>query len=153
MRRPRSAFTTIELVIAIAIIGIMVTVAAPRIGRINKKADLRSARDHIASYISTARHVAIQRSTPALMARAGNLVWIESQPAGGPVTLVRDTIDLQALFGVTVTSATTQIRFDPRGFSANAGAQRKFVLKLGAEYKDSVCVTGLGVIMKKGCAL
>jgi prepilin-type N-terminal cleavage/methylation domain-containing protein len=140
MRRTRSAFTTIELMIAIVIVGIMVTMASPRIGKINKKSDLRSARDYVASYVATARHVA-------------NQLWIETV-APGATTLVRDTIDLYALYGVNVTSTTTQIRFDPRGFSPNPStAQRKFVLKLGADLKDSVCVTGLGVIMKKGCSL
>jgi prepilin-type N-terminal cleavage/methylation domain-containing protein len=153
MRRTRSAFTTIELMIAIVIVGIMVTMASPRIGKINKKSDLRSARDYVASYVATARHVAIQRSTPARMARTGNQLWIETV-APGATTLVRDTIDLYALYGVNVTSTTTQIRFDPRGFSPNPStSQRKFVLKLGADLRDSVCVTGLGVIMKKGCSL
>lgn len=151
MNRARPGFTLIELLTVVMIIGVVVAIATPRMGKINRTADLRASRDHLAAHIATARHVAIQRSMTTRMQRAGNLVWVESVgPAG--VTLTRDTLDLYAMFGTSITSTVTQIRFDPRGFSTG-GAPRKFVLKSGADLKDSVCVTGMGVIMKKGCAL
>ena len=151
MKRARPGFTVIELLTVITIIGVVVAIAAPKMGKINRTADLRSSRDHLAAHIATARHIAIQRSTTTRMQRAGNMVWVETiTPAG--VTLSRDTLDLYAMFGTSISSTVTQIRFDPRGFSTG-GAPRKFVIKSGADLKDSVCVTGMGVIMKKGCAL
>ena len=150
-RARRTGFTIIELLMVITIMGVIVAVAAPKMGKINRSSDLRSARDHLASRIAAARHMAIQRSMAARMVRSGNVVWIESvTPAG--VTSGRDTVDLNARFGVSVSSTVTQIRFDPRGFSTG-GAPRKFIIKSGADLKDSVCVTGMGVIMKKGCTL
>jgi prepilin-type N-terminal cleavage/methylation domain-containing protein len=151
MKRQRPGFTILELLTVIMIIGVVVAIATPKMGKINRTADLRSSRDHLAAHIATARHIAIQRSVTTRMQRSGNMVWVETlTPAGA--TLARDTLDLYAMFGTSITSPVTQIRFDPRGFSTG-GAPRKFVLKSGADLKDSVCVTGMGVIMKKGCAL
>src|SRR2546430_17707916 len=63
----RSGFTTIELIIVVAIIGIIALMGFPKIRRTLDKTNVRSARAAVSTLAVTARAAAIQRGCPAVV--------------------------------------------------------------------------------------
>ena len=61
MTTKRSGFTLTEIMVVIAIIGVIMAVSAPRIASVRDRTNLRAARDEIASALATARSAAVQK--------------------------------------------------------------------------------------------
>src|SRR2546426_2096890 len=72
----RSGFTTIELIIVIAIIGIIALIGFPKIQRTLDKTNVRSARDAVGTLAAQARAAAIQRGCRGVLHFATNTVWV-----------------------------------------------------------------------------
>src|SRR2546425_12290072 len=73
----RSGFTTIEMIIVVAIIGIITLIGFPKIRQTLDKTNLRSARAAVGTLAGTARAAAIQRGCRGALhfAAATNAVW------------------------------------------------------------------------------
>src|SRR2546428_9313828 len=74
----RSGFTTIEMIIVVAIIGIITLIGFPKIRQTLDKTNLRSARAAVGTLAGTARAAAIQRGCRSALhfAAATNAVWV-----------------------------------------------------------------------------
>lgn len=140
----------VELMIAVVVMGIIMAVAAPRLGTIRDKASVRSATQQIGAYVATARAAAVRRGMRANFKMAGDTMWIEIQQPGAP-ELIAPPIPLSETFNVTVTTLTDSIVFDARGFAVSPADQSKFVVRRAAA-SDSTCVTRLGMVTPK-CVL
>lgn len=141
----------VELMIAVAVMGIIMAVGMPKLGAIRDQASVRSATQQIGAYVATTRAAAIRRGMRANFKTRADTMWIEIQQPGVP-ELIAPPIPLSATFNVTVT-ATGQdsIVFDARGFAANLPGTQKYVVSRAAA-RDSVCVTRLGMV-SPGCEL
>src|SRR2546428_13413674 len=115
----RRGFTVIEMIIVVAIIGIIALIGFPKISKTLDKTNVRSARDAVGTLAGTARAAAIQRGRRSGLHFTGNTVWVTT---AGPTTV--DTIsgvqDLDALFKVTMSAAGDSVQDDPRGLSMEA---------------------------------
>ena len=160
MRRTRHGFSFIEMLMVFVILGIILSLGLPRFTDARRSLAVRSARDNVAAYMATARAAAIRRGQPARFVVDGSTIDVEVETASGafvPLTLRADGTtasrrDLGLDFGVIIeSSGATTIEYNPRGFAQLGGTQRFAVVR--QEKRDSVCVSGLGVILRQGCGI
>ena len=159
MSRHRRGFTFIEILMVFAILGIVLTLGLPRFTDARRSLAVRSARDNVAAYLATARASAIRRGQPARFVIDGSAIDVMVQTAPGvfmPLTDRDGTSgsrrDLGREFAVEIeASGATTIEYNSRGFAQLGGTQRIALVR--DEKRDSVCVSGLGVIMRRGCGL
>ena len=57
----RSGFTLLELMVVVALIGVITVIGLPKIRNALQKTNVRSARVATSTYVATARQAAIQR--------------------------------------------------------------------------------------------
>jgi prepilin-type N-terminal cleavage/methylation domain-containing protein len=76
----RSAFTLIELLVVLAIIGLLASLALPRIGSMNRSSAMAAASQQLLDDVALARRLAIQNRTTVLM------VFLPPQDAGNAAT-------------------------------------------------------------------
>ncbi len=158
--RGRFGFSMVELLLTIAVAGLMLVIAAPRARAFREASSVRGARQELATAIEAARAAAMQRSRPARVriATAGVLVTVDTGAPGAPSTgryTVLGPLRLDSAFSATVTAAfpaDSVIAYDARGLaSPRIGHVARYVVARGA-HRDSVCVTNLGMILPRGCA-
>ena len=152
MRNNRSGFTLVELLIVIALMGIMGTFAYPRLRGSTTGWSVRTARQLTTEMLVVARSAAVQNSAEARFIRSGNVVRVIVDSSGTFVTLA--SRDLYADHGVTVTvggaAPRDTVRVDPRGLAIGlAGAATIKFTK--STVTDSICVSKLGKVARMGC--
>lgn len=94
MVRPRAGFTLTDLIITLAVLGIVLGMAAPRVAALRAHAAVRSARDAAASTFERARSLAVARGTARVTVdAAAGTITIESPIgiAAGAVLRLADT--------------------------------------------------------------
>lgn len=120
----RRGFTLVEIMIVIVIGGLLVLLGFPRLRGAMESTNLNSARGAVASLHARARAVAAEQTrTTSLMFdgnRAGVVAFPRRLPGAGQFDTIGAVIDLNQLYGVTVTTAGDAIGFDPRGFGTNS---------------------------------
>ena len=146
---PPHGFTLLELMIGLAIIGLMTLTAIPSIQRIGDRAQVKSARTAMVNHLAAARQAAQHGGRLVVFKVSGGRAWSEGEPrVVAAFGSTRDTIgamvNLATEFQVTVTSTLDSVVFDPKGFGTGAGRVR---LSRGAA-RDSVVVTGLGSVVR-----
>ena len=158
--RRRAGFSMVELLLVIAVAGIMIAIAGPRFRAFREGASVRGARQELATAIEAARGAALQRSrTARVRIRTDSLlVTVDTGAVGAAATgryTVLGPLRLDSSFIVTVTPADpadTIISYDARGLAnPRIGHVARFIVRRGTR-KDSVCVSNLGMILPRGCA-
>jgi prepilin-type N-terminal cleavage/methylation domain-containing protein len=148
MRTKRFAFTVLELITVMAIIGILTIIALPKFTETVRNAKVRSARDEVVSYFMRAHAVAIQRGQRTHVRIAGDRMSVVTEANGVEQTVLAS--DLQEGHGVSLSASQNEFTYDPRGFAQNIpGAGRVMVTRDSRSMP--VCVTGLGKAYLNGC--
>ena len=156
----RAGFSMVEILLTIAVAGIMIAIAGPKARAFREGASVRGARQELATAIEAARGAAIQRGrTARVHLRTDSLlVTVDTGAPGAAATgryRVLGPLRLDTAFNVTLTRADpadTVISYDSRGLAnPRVGHTARFILTRGLR-KDSVCVTNLGMILPRGCA-
>jgi prepilin-type N-terminal cleavage/methylation domain-containing protein len=142
---PPRGFTLLELMIGLAIIGLMTLTALPAITRIGDRAMVKSGRTALVNHIAAGRQAAQHGGRLVVFKVSGGRIWSEAEPRlVAAFSSTRDTVgavtDLAREYRLSVSSTLDSIVFDPRGFGTGTGKVR---LTRGAA-TDSVVVTGLG---------
>lgn len=157
MTRSRRGFSLPELMVVISIMGILVLFAVPKIRTFRAGNNLRSAKAQVASSLATARAAAIQKGRQAVFVVRGNnlAVVVDTSATSGIQSLVvLSSVPIDDRYGATITlgaAADSNVFYDSRGFgSTGSGSRAKYVLRVQGMV-DSVCVSPLGLINKKGC--
>lgn len=148
-RSRRAGVSLTELLIVVAIVGILVALASPRIRRSFLRNEVINARNTVANLYTTARLTAVQTSRRVVLKRAGDVVHIAAWPRldGTGGALARDTIrlvDLLAQYGAELAATPDSILIDPKGFGGSSLVWR--VSRM--EFSDSVLVNNLGVVVR-----
>ena len=160
-RRPAAGFTVVELLITLVLVGVVVTLAGPRIGALRAGQAVRGARGEVVATIEAARAAALQRGRPAWVVRRGNTLVAATVDENSASRVVVATADLERMYGATLRTAVPaddSVTFDGRGLAAPRIARevpfaRYIVRAGGGAFRDSVCVTSLGLILPPGCVL
>lgn len=142
----RRGFTLVEVVMVIALIGVVVLIAFPRIGRGLDRQSVRSARAALTTMHAKARATAIQRGRAVALVRSGNQVLIVSTH---PVTGAVDTVDRRDLlvnYGVALNSSRDTLVFDPRGLGTEPTPTAVILSRSGLA--DTVQITPVGSILR-----
>jgi len=148
MRKARAGFTLIEIFIVIAIMGIVAMMALPKMGNMNDRNQMRSAKDGIASKLSAARAAAIATGRQSKFYVEADSMRITT--FNGPTETAKGlVINLYRQFGVHVVSPNISIVFDGRGMTSNSGYIVKFTRRT---LIDSLCISPIGLVNRHGCA-
>ena len=148
MNTRRDGFTLIEILTVLAIMAIMSMLVLPRLGNMNDRNQMRSARDGLVARLSAARAAAIATGRPASFELVGNNVTVMLRTP----TLTEKkgaAIDLYNQFGATNIGPDATIVFDGRGIATTSAT--KIHLERGA-VRDSLCISKLGLVHRHGCA-
>ena len=147
--RQRLGYSLADMLVVIAIMGVLTAMAAPKMKNVRSQAELGSAKARVASYLATARAAAIQRgSSVNFNITAGSDDLTVTDASTGSTIGSRVNIDPSL---VQISASRSSVSFDSRGFATsltNAGAT--FVLVAGSR-RDSVCVNRMGMINQGRC--
>lgn len=140
-RRPQAGFSLTEMMIAIAVAGLMLAIALPRIRETLVSRDLQSARAALANMYARARINALQTRKSTTINFSGTQVWVTAPVTGGLDT-VGAVVDLGVLYGVAITASTPTITVLATGLSNMAATATISVTRSGKS--DSVQISGYG---------
>jgi prepilin-type N-terminal cleavage/methylation domain-containing protein len=148
MRTPRLAFTVLELITVMSIIGILTVIALPKFTETVRNSKVRSARDEVVSYFMRAHAVAIQRGQRTHVRIAGDRMSVVTVNNGVEETVLQG--DLHSAHGVSVYASQNEVTYDPRGFAQNIPGMARVQVTRDSRSMP-VCVTGLGKAYLNGC--
>ena len=123
--RNQSGFSLAELLIIVAVIGIVSVLATPAFISYSQAARLKGGAQELATIINQARQVAITRNTTSCVLQGGNKVRIRVGGCAGTLWTGAGT-DTSGWFNLTedvrVSSATADVVFTHLGTASTAGA-------------------------------
>jgi len=155
MRHRRKGFSLLELLIVFVLVGVMSTIAWPRMGRMRESYRVQSAKQQVMAAITTARAAAVQKGRTARFRVSGNVISAVVRTGASESTYVVRAKDLQREFSVTLepqAPGDTVVTWEARGFGRITDAP--LVIRIRSATKtDSVCVGAIGQLMPRGCNL
>ena len=150
----RSGFSITELLVVFALMGVMFAIAGPKISQMKHGANLRSAKDQLGASVATARAAAVQKGRQSRFLVQGNSIRVEVDTSAVGNMAVIKLIQLDSLYGARVTVRSpvdTILAYDARGYGRTLSSGTAVYVLTVAGRSDSVCVTQLGALMKRGC--
>ncbi|HET7456895.1 MAG TPA: type II secretion system protein [Gemmatimonadaceae bacterium] len=150
MTTKRSGFTLTEIMVVIAIIGVIMAVSAPRIASVRDRTNLRAARDEIASALATARSAAVQKGVTSNFFATRDSVQVKLG-TGQQIMPVRPLRDMYGAAVTVVDPTDTLISYDTRGLATRTSTSAATFRVTVGSLSDSVCVSRLGLVTKLGC--
>lgn len=150
----RSGFTIMELMVVVAIIGVIAMVGFPKIKNAIQKTNVRSARVATSTYVATARQAAIQRgcrSAVHFTSGSAGTVWVTVCPrmtptGSGTIDTLGVVTKLAKLYNVSLSQTRDSVEFDPRGLSLT-GLQSSVTFAGTDGTRDSVVINMLGKVV------
>lgn len=151
-RTAATGFTTVEMVMAVIIVGVIAMLAFPRIRGALVSQNVRSARAASQTYVATARAAAVQRGCRGtLHMRADGRMWVTVCTVTPGVGKTLDTLvrvdALGARYNVEVAPSRDSVAFDARGLKS--GFERVIVTFRNADIRDSMVVNELGKVVRQ----
>jgi len=139
LRADRTGITLVELVLALAIVGVLAAITLPRVARTLDGIAVHSATTAIAAACAVARSAAIMRGTLAVIAidTAGRRVTVSV----GNDTILAHPLD-RPPYRLMLTASRAEIAFGPTGLGFGA-ANTSVIARQGAA-ADTLYVSRLG---------
>jgi type II secretion system protein H len=152
MRNRRSGFTLIEMLMVVVIMGIVLSIASPKLTTAASQMAVHNARNEVSAMISLTRALAVQNGRRATFVQEGNSVRVELARGYGSTTDTVAARDLAEQHKVALgSSAKLEVPFDPRGFAIRSSADESRIISIQRDgFTDTVCVIGLGKISTDG---
>jgi prepilin-type N-terminal cleavage/methylation domain-containing protein len=134
----RHAFTIVEIIVTICILGVLSAIAMPSAGKLLDRVHVRGAVLEIESLFSGARHIAIARS-------AQTTVEIDTVNQAIYVSVGVDTLRKRKIgkdHGVQLSATRVRMSYSPTGMGYGAANLSVFVRR--SDSADTVFVSRLG---------
>lgn len=151
----RYAYTLIEMLLVVAIVGVLTAISLPRFGKIRDAGQMASATTRFTRAVMAARQSAIQRGKRAYFKHNNSFVWVTLDTTGNNTdsVIVTAALSLNTLYGVAVDAPTglTTIEYDPRGVATQTTKQIFYFRHVGSGRLDSLCVSRLGNTIRERC--
>lgn len=151
----RPAVTLVEMLLVVAILGVLTAVSLPRYGKIRDAGQMAGATTRFTRAVMAARQASIQRGKPSYFKHNGSYIWVTLDTTGNNTdsVIVTSALNISALYGVQITAPAglTAIQYDPRGVSTQATKQVFHFLHVGSGRLDSLCVSRLGNTIREKC--
>lgn len=145
-----------ELLVVMALVGILTAIAGPRMVAFRERSAMRSTRLEIAAAVEAARSAALQKGRPArLVASGDSLVAAVQTTGGGGWLAVLVVPSVRATHGATLAFGDprdTLLTFDARGLASPRLARTARLVVTKGTRRDSVCVSNIGLLLPRGCA-
>jgi prepilin-type N-terminal cleavage/methylation domain-containing protein len=135
---PRAGFTLVELVVVLAMAGILVAIAIPRLGAAVDRAATRGAAADLTALFAAARDRAIASGSATAVSIATSTRTVSVRTRGA----VRLSRPIGALYGVSLAANRDSMTYDPRGIGFGA-ANLSIVVRRGRA-ADTLAVSRLG---------
>lgn len=145
----RRGFTLVELLIALTVTAAIMAIALPKLGPMRDSSGVRTSKQALSAYLTTARQAAIRRGSSATFNMDGSTIWVG---APGVAQDLEPRVDLAERNGVTVelSAPLTSVSFNARGM-ADPRLTGPVVVRISrGSSTDSLCITLLGMIGKCG---
>ncbi len=135
--------TMVELVVMLSVIGVLVVLTTPTLGRSWDAEQVRAAKVTFTGLHAKARAVAVQRSSQTVLrVNGGNMLIQSVDPVTGLVDTVGSIVNFYDQFGVYVRASRDSVRFDARGIGTEPSSSY-FVFARNARV-DTVRVSRTG---------
>jgi len=148
MRNQRSGFTLIEVLMVVVIAGLLIAMGVPKFAQLRESGRMKAAKTQLISTLTTARASAIQNGRPARWIRINNQVIVQTTNNAGNFTTFMSPIDFETNYKVQLTSTSSLVNYDARGFATGAN---NFKVYIRGVTVDSVCITNAGAVLLRGC--
>lgn len=160
-----NAFTLVELLITLAIVGILATVALPNMSSFIKNEQLTSSINSLLSHLQYARSESILRHRQIVVCASndeatcsGNWIdgWIifndddQSGDLSGSETILKIRENLSANITLSSSAGTTSVIFDKRGFTPASASTFTVCDDRGVTSRKSISITNTGRVSNGG---
>lgn len=152
-RHLRSGLTLIELLMVVAIFGLLAAFSLPRLARLKDQGELATATSRFTRAVMAARQAAIQRGKTAYFKSDNNYVWVIVDTTGALTDsiIITSRMSIKTLHNTEVSPAgLVEIKYDPRGVSQQATKQ-VFSFAHRSGMRDSLCISKLGNTIRERC--
>ncbi len=155
--RLRTGFSLIEVLIVIAILGVVYVRLLPIVSEIKARSALRATRQQLISAVSAARGAALQKGRVAtlILSSTGASVTVLNASTGTASTIL-GPLSFNAQYGTVLnalSSAPTTVTFDPRGLvTPTTVSISKYRISI-SQWADTICMSGSGMLLRRGCQL
>jgi prepilin-type N-terminal cleavage/methylation domain-containing protein len=138
MCRARTGYSLVELVVVLIVMGVMLLIAAPRLGALRDASSVEAAVAETARLFATARELAILRRAPVsvVIDDRGGAILLRSRGS----TLLRRS--LGSTYGVALATNRDSMVYDPRGLGFGL-SNMSLIVRRGSVV-DTVVVSRLG---------
>ena len=109
--REARGFTLLELAVVTTIVGVMLALVAPRLGRLRDSHSVRAAMGDLSTGFTLARQSALAKRTTVALVFDTTAGVVQIRSADGPIR----RSDLAASFGVALSANRDSAVYDPRG--------------------------------------
>jgi prepilin-type N-terminal cleavage/methylation domain-containing protein len=147
--RSDRGFSFIEMLVAMILVGIIASLAIPRLRGSLEKQNIRSAKALTATLVATARSVAVQRGCAATLNMTTDSIWVTACGVN-PVAAVVQVGTKKLVgeeFAVTLNPSAASIVYDPRGIQTQF--QTTTIRFIGPNYRDSVMINQVGKVVRQ----
>lgn len=146
-RDPRGGYTLAELLIVIVIMGIVASIAVPRLSGMIRNLSARSAVSKVVSDLTLARTQAVREGrTVSLRVVSAGSYRVTLDNGATPIRTIK-TVDVSGTQkNISLEPTNTVISFDPRGM-LRPGSGDRLVVKRGTS-TDSVSISAVGRVYR-----
>ena len=145
----RRGFSLVELTVAVAFVGVLSALVAPKVSEANDQNNILAAKRVVVTHFSSAQSSAVQRGRSVKVTIENDSIWLTLVRASGD-SAITSKRSLAAL-GADVETTVASVTYDSRGFATGLPLTGAKVLFHGIGVSDSLCVTRTGMVLRKGC--
>jgi prepilin-type N-terminal cleavage/methylation domain-containing protein len=137
-----SGFSLVEMLIAIAVAGLLFAMALPKLRDSVAARDVKSAKSALANMYARARINALQTRKSTTIHFSSTDAWVTVPLTGSALDTIGAPAQLYAMYGVSVNPSVSSITVMPTGLANMAATATITVSRSGKS--DSVRISGYG---------